>query len=272
MGCCNRDNDIENPNSENTDDLDTCCKIQGPCCMCLPYDDAFVIASMVMPMVAVLVSWVWYGTFWINIVGMILFQLFWCCRQHKVTLYLSVVVAAIASLSSMGAGIYVLVALRNKRGCYPWNLYSWGELNDPQYIENTDDYYKRDICQEVTWASIAFVCAALWAITAGCMLYFVHSGRHAKWEEARSKGWWTATATANIEVEPSSALESSESGRGPSITASTAMAMAVFPSATGGSPTIATATAVLEPESQKRDSTRKKRKKRRKKNQNTKKK
>ena len=44
-----------------------------------------------------------------------------------------------------------------------------------------------DNCNEGAWATVAFVCAALWFAVAGCILHFVKSGRHAKWEEQLSK-------------------------------------------------------------------------------------
>jgi len=241
MGCCKGDNN----DPENPEELETCCKIQGPRCMCLPYDDAWVIASMVMSMIAVCISWIWWVTWLISMVGMVLFQLFWCCRQPKSMPYLSVAVAVVTSLISLGSGIYVLIAFRNTRYCDPFAFYSYGELNETRYIENTDDYFKentddyfiRDRCQEVTWAIIAFLCAALWAIVAGCMIYFVHSGRHAKWEKARSEPAENATATANpnaIVLEMGSAPE---------------------PSATASAPTIAMAMVVPAPENHKLDST-----------------
>jgi len=243
MGCCNKDNNPENP-----EDLESCCRVQGPRCMCLPYDDVFVVASMVLSIIAFLISWIWWVTWLISIVGMVLFQLFWCCRQPKATPYLSAAAAVVSSLLSLGSGIYVLIAFRNTRHCSPFDMYNYGELNDPQYIDNTDDYYNRDRCYEGKWASIAFVCAALWATIAGFMIYFVHSGRHAKWEKARSG---PAANPNAIVLELGSAPEPSATGGAEGF----ATAMAALPSAAGGRPAVATATAteIFAPKSHKRD-------------------
>jgi len=241
--CCNKDNDPETPYPE---ELDSCCKIQGPRCMCMPYDDVFVMASMVLSIIAFLISWIWWVTWLISIVGIVLFQLFWCCRQPKATPYLSVAAAAVSSLFSMGSGIYVLIAFRNKAWCSPFDLYNYGELNDPAY--NVNHYWNRDRCHEETWAIIAFVCAALWATIAGIMIYFVRSGRHAKWEKARSE---PASNMNAIVLELGSAPEPVATGGAEGF----ATANAVLPSAAGGRPPVATATAteIFAPESHKQN-------------------
>jgi len=58
---------------------------------------------------------------------------------------------------------------------------------------------KPDYCQEGIWAVVAFVTALLWFVTSGCILYFVKSGRHAKWEEKLQAAADTDT-TAAIEM------------------------------------------------------------------------
>jgi len=155
--------------------------------MCLPYDDAFFITSQILTIVALFLSWIWWVTFIISIVGMVLYQVPWCCRQNGGALFGSAMAAALAAAGSLGVGIYILIVWRNKTWCYPFDFW-------------TDDYPGTDYCQEETWGSIAFVCGFLWAAASGCMIYFVKSGRHAKWEDKHS-GSTPATATAAIELE-----------------------------------------------------------------------
>ena len=64
--------------------------------------------------------------------------------------------------------------------CTPWDLWHWGDMNDPYSLS------ERTYCKRKTWATIAFVCATLWIAAAGFLLYFVTSGRHARWEEKHS--------------------------------------------------------------------------------------
>jgi len=249
MGCCKGDKNTtmgcykgENHNNdpENPEGIEPCCAISGPRCMCLPYDDAWVIASMVLSIIAVCISWIWWVTWLISIVGMVLFQLFWCCRQPKATPYLSVATATVSSLLSLGSGVYALIAFGNKTWCAPFSMESYGDTNDD---------YARDRCDEERWAIIAFVCAALWATIAGFMIYFVHSGRHAKWENARSG---PATNPNAIVLELGSAPEPSATGGAEGF----ATAMAALPSTAGGRPAVvatATATEIVAPESHKRD-------------------
>ena len=212
-----------------------------------PYGDPFVIASMVMSIVAVFISWIWWVTLLVSFAGMVLFQLFWCCRQPKAMPFLSVAAAMASSLFSLGSGIYALIVFRNKIDCVPFIMWYWEQDDDDEYY---NEYYngKKDYCEEWKWATIAFVCAALWATIAGFMIYFVLSGRHAKWEEARSE---SAANPNAIILELGSAPEPSAMGGAEGF----ATAMAVLPSAAGGRPLVATATAteISAPESHKQD-------------------
>mmetsp|Transcript_17299 Transcript_17299/g.35686 ORF Transcript_17299/g.35686 Transcript_17299/m.35686 type:complete len:187 (+) Transcript_17299:269-829(+) len=145
--------------------------------MCLPYDDGFVIASQIMTSVALLLSWVWWISFAISIIGMTLFQLLWCCRQNRYSIYASTAVSVVSSLASFGVGIFVLVRWKNSSRCWVFVLDSWETLDETPW----------DWCYEKVWGTIVILCGALWLAVAGCMFYFAKSGRHATWEEHHSK-------------------------------------------------------------------------------------
>jgi len=158
----------ENENEyENDEELKRC--FSG--FVCLPYDDPYVIASQVLAVVAFLISWVWWASFIISIIAMILIQLIWCCRQSKAGLLTAHVIAVVAALLCMVSGIYMLVAWKSAWWCAPFVMIS------------DDDYtYASDNCNEQAWAAVAFVDAALWLASAGCLIAFVNNGHYAKWE------------------------------------------------------------------------------------------
>ena len=77
-------------------------------------------------------------------------------------------------------------------GWWDDDYYTWGsDDEDDYYTWGYDDYYSsstyftEDNCREVGWASVAFLCAALWASAAICMFCFVVTGRNTKWEQIR---------------------------------------------------------------------------------------
>jgi len=106
----------------------------------------------------------------------VLLQILWCCRQNKAGFLASTVVSAVAALLCTVGGIIILVFWKDVYWCDPFLF-----ITD-DYVGSTSDY-----CNEGAWATVAFVCAALWFAVAGCILHFVKSGRHAKWEEQLSK-------------------------------------------------------------------------------------
>jgi hypothetical protein len=150
-----------------------------------PYDDGWVIAAQILSIVATVVSWVWWVTLIISILGMAMFQVFWCCRSNRGVMYASLIMAGLASLASMGVGIYASVVMRRRENCIVFFMWSYGTMDDDFYSTyyGIDEVGTTDTCQEKLWAGIAFLCAALWVAAAYCMLVFVKSGRHAIWEE-----------------------------------------------------------------------------------------
>jgi len=64
--------------------------------------------------------------------------------------------------------------------------------------DNYDDLYSSDYCEEKSWFAVALVCAILWAGAAVCMLVFVKSGRHAKWESKHTPAEMELAASAVV--------------------------------------------------------------------------
>jgi len=97
-------------------------------------------------------------------------------------LYISAGISFVAAITCTIAGIVMIVVWKDKRNCHIWRL-----TDDDYYDTNwTPSEYqptKPDYCEEGIWAVVAFGTALLWFATSGCILYFVKSGRHTKWEE-----------------------------------------------------------------------------------------
>lgn len=161
-----------------------------------PYDDAYLIASQLLAILSLSVAWIWWATGIVNIVGMLLFQIPWCCRQRKGALYITVAVGALTSLSMLGLGLYILFYLQYASDCYAFS----GDIR----------FGRKDWCNEILWASIAFGCAAIWGAATHCMLVFVRSGRHAKWEKYYSTNVEDSTEHDSPGVERSPTEESLE--------------------------------------------------------------
>jgi hypothetical protein len=194
-GCCDKDNSNTNTNTnprEYPEDIDACCNVRGRRCFCLPYDDAFMITAQVVSIVALCVSWIWWATFLISLAGMAMVQVLWCCRQNKATVLGSAGVATLSALAQVGVGIYVLIRWAKSGWCDPFIFYT----DDYDYSAMDDDW---DWCPQKTWGALAFVCAALWAGTAVCVLWFVFGGRHARWEEKHSRVGGEPQAAINEE-------------------------------------------------------------------------
>lgn len=220
MSSCCGDRGNKEKSREIPDDIEPCCNIRGPRCLCLPYNDGFLIASQILSILATLLSWVWYTTLVISVLGMILIQILWCCRQGSNAVYGSVVVATFSSLASIGLGIFVVVVMTQYRNCSVFFMF----LNDEKEIDedigeyevqndimlsfdeddtliglsdsNAFDAYglpssyeifDTDYCDnEIIWAIIAIFSGVLWAASAGFLFHFVKSRRHGKWEEQYS--------------------------------------------------------------------------------------
>jgi len=139
-----------------------------------------MITAQILTIVSIGFAWVFWITFVVNLAGIALFQIFWCVRTRSGPLYGHAIIAGLISMANLVLGSYMLVAWREKRWCNPWGFY----VSDDRYRD--DDQYtwpNQDDCYEETWFAIALVCALLWAAAMMCMIWFVKSGRHAKWEE-----------------------------------------------------------------------------------------
>lgn len=83
-----------------------------------PYDDPWVISAQILTIGAVLLSWVWWFTFLVNLAAMALFQILWCVHMRSGPLYSHVAVTSATSAGCLALGIYVLVAWGKKTYCY----------------------------------------------------------------------------------------------------------------------------------------------------------
>jgi len=149
-----------------------------------------MITAQILSIVVFLISWFWSIPFifyplqpfsinwflWVAyIVGVICFlslQIIWCCRRNKVGLYISAVISALAAVTCSIAGIVLTV----------------GDQADWEI------------------GLVAFVTAILWFVTTGCILYFVRSGRHTRWEEKLQASVTTTTTTVATTL-PTTAIE-----------------------------------------------------------------
>lgn len=142
-----------------------------------PYDDAVAITAQVLSLLAVFLSWVWWLTFFLGMLGMVLFQLLWCTRMSASAIYGHIAIATITSVLNLVVGIYVIVAWRDRDWCSPFSL---AADDDATYMFNSTYNYE---CSYEVWFAIALICSLLWGAAAACLFYFVKSGSHAKWEK-----------------------------------------------------------------------------------------
>lgn len=172
MGCCDKDK------KRDQDDAVGCCSggANDRRCMCMPYDDGIMIAAQVLSIIAFLISWIWWVSFIISIIAFVMLQIIWCCRQTKASLIATPVVSLVAGIMNIFVGIFFLIDRKDSDYCQAFTLITDDWTND--------DYY--DYCNEVVFAIVAFVDAALWFATAGCTIAFTCSGRYAKWEHQLS--------------------------------------------------------------------------------------
>lgn len=166
-------------------------------CMCIPYEDGFMIAAQVISIFAFCICWVWWVTFVIGFTVFIMLQVIWCCR-HKTTfgLYITAGMAALASIMCIVASTYMLVKWRNKAWCHPFFVID-SEFDDD------DDYYtgNSDYCREGAWATVSFILAIMYFVISACIFYFLTSGRHAELEQKLQLQHEAASSTTtNIEM------------------------------------------------------------------------
>jgi len=133
-----------------------------------------MLTAQIISIVAFCVSWLWYVTLILGAVAMVLLQVIWCCRMKKSGVYASFIIAALASIGCIIAGVIMIVQWKGDTYCHVFTV-----TND----NFDDDFYDwGDYCKEQAWAAIAFITGTLWATTAGFILYFVTSGRYERCE------------------------------------------------------------------------------------------
>lgn len=180
-GCCDNDKGCCDSNSkrgerEIPDGVEPCCSVSGRRCLCLPYDDPWLISSQILTIASLFFGWICWATFFISLAGLTIAQVLWCARMRSGVIYGQVAIAGLTSVGHLIVAIYVLVAWRRKTWCEPWSMYSY------RYDDDYTGWPKNDRCMERTWFAIGLVCALMWAAASACMFWFVKSGRHAKWE------------------------------------------------------------------------------------------
>jgi hypothetical protein len=134
-----------------------------------PYNDAFMLTAQALSIIAFLVSWIWYVTFILGAVAMIVMQVIWCCRVRRAGLVWSIIISALTSLGCFVAGGLMIVKWKGDEFCHVFTV--TGTTND-------DDIMNNDYCNEVAWAVVGFITGFLWAATAVCVLVFVMSSRY----------------------------------------------------------------------------------------------
>lgn len=162
-------------------------------CMCLPYDDPYIITAQILSLVAFVFSWIWWASFFVSGIALVLFQVNWCCRRSRVGLLTSHIISVAAAVLCICAGVYALIEWKNQKFCHVFII-----VSDDDYI------YDGDKCTEQIYATIAFFDAALWLATAYFTIKFVTSGRYAKWEALYSN---TTDDDGDIDKKEDSASE-----------------------------------------------------------------
>jgi len=145
-------------------------------CICLPYDDAFMVSAQVLSIVAVIISWVFWGTFIISLSGFILYQTVWCRRQSRCGLVAAIVICVLAASLNLFSAIFFFMTKKDSKWCEPFTMMS----DDNPY---DDGYYSYNYCDHIAWSIVSFVGAAFWLAAAGLTAKFLYGGNYAKWEE-----------------------------------------------------------------------------------------
>eukprot|EP00537_Pseudo-nitzschia_pungens_P008097 CAMPEP_0172356614 /NCGR_PEP_ID=MMETSP1060-20121228/1005_1 /TAXON_ID=37318 /ORGANISM="Pseudo-nitzschia pungens, Strain cf. cingulata" /LENGTH=267 /DNA_ID=CAMNT_0013076839 /DNA_START=124 /DNA_END=927 /DNA_ORIENTATION=+ len=194
--CCCKKIKQTNDDDDDDDDIERCFLGTEPC-ICVPYNDGFVVAAQIMSIVAVLMSWFWWVTFIISIIAMVILQVLWCCRQRRALFLTMSVVSAIAAIMCAFSGGFFLIVWKRTEYCYPfiWEFddYFYNPYDDYIYNPYDDDAFEQftsmqyDGCNEKVWASVAFLTGILWLAVTGCIIAFVCTGRYAKWERKWEK-------------------------------------------------------------------------------------
>lgn len=132
-----------------------------------------MITAQILSIVALAIAWVWWVSFAIGLIALVLLQIIWCCRMSKAGIIAAHAIAVVASLACFFAGIFLIVERKDAGWCDVFTLEQGGYYNG----YGSDDY-----CPEKIWAGISFVDAILWLATAHFTIMFLRTGRYDKWE------------------------------------------------------------------------------------------
>lgn len=133
-----------------------------------------MITAQVLSAVAFAISWVWWVSFVIGLIVLVVLQMIWCCRQSKAGIIAASCISVIASIVCLFIGIWLILYRKDVYACTVFTL---------EYDDDDDFYYSSgDYCPEKTWAGISFVGAVLWLLTGCFSAMFILTGRYDKWE------------------------------------------------------------------------------------------
>lgn len=171
----NSNNNMSGSNKGDNIETDRCCDgpQNGQRCFCLPYDDVYMITAQVLSIVAFTIAWVWWVSFTIGLIVLVLLQIIWCCRQSKAGIVAASIISVIASIVCLFIGIWLIIYRKDTQWCTAFTL---------EYDDDDTYSYSRDYCPEKVWASISFVDAVLWLLTGHFSIMFLWTGRYDKWE------------------------------------------------------------------------------------------
>ena len=144
---------------------------KNPSFMIYPYRNRWLIVAQVLSVLAWMLSWVWFATFSISLLTMLLYQSLWFRRQKQCNLIFYAVLAILAGGTSIYNGIYVQNNWKNSNSCTPFFR-----------VTNANPFLEAGNCHETFFASISFACAGLWLAASTCIITFVVSGAHSKLE------------------------------------------------------------------------------------------
>jgi hypothetical protein len=155
-----------------------------------------MITAQVLSIVAFLISWIWWVVWLISLASLIFYQMMWCTRVCKAGIIAASLIATVAGIFCLLAGIIMLSKWENVNWCISLFFFTGIQYDD-------DDESRNDSCPEVALAIVAFIDAALWLASAGCTFVFLKSGRYARIEaeliqKSRARNGGGAVVNASV--------------------------------------------------------------------------
>ncbi len=137
-----------------------------PIPFCSPYKNAWLIASQLAQILAVVLAYKFLGILFVGIAAMLLQQLLWCCKQTSFELLTSTMLSFLAAGLTIWSGAYFLL--------------------EQKHNNNNDDWCQQPVFYFLFWNPVGFSCgnnnhsallafgsAFLWLASAACTILFV---------------------------------------------------------------------------------------------------